>query len=138
MTKSEILEFINKNPVFFLATQDGEQPHVRGMMMVEADENGILFNTGKPKDVYRQLSANPLVELCFYNAEEMKQIRIIGKVELMDEMNIKEKVLEKFPFLKPLVEKEGYDVLAPYYLRNGKALVWTVETNLAPKEYIEL
>ncbi len=138
MTKSEILESINKNPVFFLATQDGEQPHVRGMMVVEADENGILFNTGKPKDVYRQLSANPLVELCFYNAEESKQIRISGKVELMDEMNVKEKVLEKFPFLKPLVEKEGYDVLAPYYLRNGKAVVWTVETNLAPKEYIEL
>ncbi|MGA1842574.1 MAG: pyridoxamine 5'-phosphate oxidase family protein [bacterium] len=138
MTKDEILEFINKNPVFFLATQDGNQPRVRGMMVVEANENGILFTTGKPKDLYNQLSNNQLVELCFYNASANKQVRISGKAELTEELEVKKKVVEKFPFLKPLVEKEGYDILAPYYLREGKALVWTMETNLAPKEYIEL
>ncbi len=40
MTRKEILEFINKNPVCFLATQDSEQPRVRGMMVVKADEKG--------------------------------------------------------------------------------------------------
>jgi len=137
MTKQEIIEFVNKNPVFFLATQDGKQARVRGMMVCEADENGILFSTGKPKDIYKQLSANPLVELCFYNAGENKQIRISGKVELADDLEVKHKVLKKFPFLKPVVEKEGYDVLAPFYLRAGKALVWTMETNFVPKKYID-
>jgi uncharacterized pyridoxamine 5'-phosphate oxidase family protein len=138
MTKGEILEFINKNPVFFLATQDGNQPRVRGMMVVEANENGILFTTGKPKDLYNQLSNNQLVELCFYNATENKQIRISGKAELTEKLEVKKRVVEKFPFLKPLVEKEGYDILAPYYIREAKALVWTMEANLAPKEYITL
>lgn len=137
MTKKEILEFINNNPVFFLATQDGKQPHVRGMMALEADENGILFNTGKPKDVYRQLSNNQQVELCFYDARQNKQVRISGKVELTEDLDTKKKVLERLPFLKPVVEKEGYDVLSPYYLRKGKAVIWTIETNFAPKEYIE-
>lgn len=138
MTRSEILEFVNKNPVFFLATQDSEQPHVRGMMVVKADEKGILFSTGKPKDLFRQLIANPLVEMCFYSTEENKQIRISGKVELVEDLDVKKDVVEKFPFLKTVVEKEGYDVLAPFYLRGGKALVWTMETNFAPKEYIDL
>ena len=137
MTRSEILEFINKNPVFFLATQDSEQPRVRGIMVCKADDNGILFSTGKPKDLFRQLMDNPLVELCFYSAEENKQIRISGKVELVEDLDVKKNVVEKFPFLKPVVEKESYDVLAPFYLRQGKALVWTTETNLAPKEYID-
>ncbi len=137
MTRSEILEFVNKNPMFFLATQDNEQPRVRGLMVVKADENGILFSTGKPKDVFGQLTANPLVELCFYSAEENKQIRISGKVDLVEDLDIKKYVVEKFPFLKAVVEKEGYDVLAPFYLREGKALVWTMETNLSPKEYID-
>ena len=108
------------------------------MMVVEADERGILFSTGRPKALAQQLSANPLVELCFYNAEENIQIRVCGKAEAVEEMSVKEKILEKFVFLKPLVEKAGYDVIAPYYIKNGKALVWTMETNLEAKEYIAL
>jgi len=41
------------------------------------------------------------------------------------------------PFLKAVVEKGGYDVLAPYYLRHGKVCIWTKETNFAPKKYMD-
>ncbi len=96
-----------------------------------------MFSTGKPKDLFRQLTANPLVELCFYSAKENKQIRISGKVELVEDLEVKKNVVEKFPFLKAVVEKAGYDVLAPFCLSKGRALVWTRELNLAPKEYID-
>lgn len=138
MTKEQILKFINENPVFFLATQEKNQPHVRGMMIIEANENGILFSTGKAKDVYKQLSENPLVEMCFYGAQENKQVRITGRVKEAEDIEVKKRVVEKFPFLKPFVEKEGYEVLAPFYLHNAKATVWTKETNFEPKQYINL
>ncbi len=41
MEKQEILEFLKKNPVFFLATSEGDHPHVRAMMLYRADEEGV-------------------------------------------------------------------------------------------------
>ncbi|MBW7989315.1 MAG: pyridoxamine 5'-phosphate oxidase family protein [Planctomycetes bacterium] len=138
MTKEEILEFVTKNPVFSLATSDGNQPHVRMIMIYRADENGIIFTTGRDKDVNKQLSANPAVELCFYNADEGCQVRIEGTVEMLDDLELKMRIVEQFTFLKPWVESEGYEILIPFCLKNGKAIVWTMETNLQPKQYIQL
>jgi uncharacterized pyridoxamine 5'-phosphate oxidase family protein len=138
MTKSEIFKFINKNPIFFLATQDKKQPRVRSMTLIEANENGILFYAEKVKDLNRQLSINPLVELCFYNAIENKQIRICGKAEFTDNKKARKIVLEKLPYLELLVEKHGKDAISAYYLKNAKALAWSKEVNFVKQDYVDL
>ena len=138
MTKEEILEFINKSPVFSLATTEGNQPHVRIIMLYRADENGIIFCTGRDKDVNKQLLKNPAVEMCFYNHDEGRQVRIEGTVEMLDDLELKMQIVEQFTFLKPWVESEGYEILIPFCLKNGKATTWTMETNFDPKQYIQL
>lgn len=72
------------------------------MMLYRADENGVIFCTGREKDVNKQLSANPAVELCFYNAEQGRQVRIEGTVEMLDDLELKKQVVEAFSFLKPI------------------------------------
>ena len=67
MTKEEIFQFMNGNPVFYLATMDGDQPRVRGMLLFRANEDGIIFHTSAQKDVYTQIRNNPKAELCFGN-----------------------------------------------------------------------
>jgi len=138
MTKEEILEFATKNPVFSLATCDGEQPHVRIIMLYRADEDGIIFCTGQQKALHKQLQANPAVELCFYNADENRQVRIEGTVEMLDDLELKKQIVEVFSFLKPWVESQGYEVMICYRLKNGKAVTWTMETNFDPKQCIQL
>ena len=138
MTKKEILEFVTKNPVFSLATTDGNQPHVRTIMLYKADENGIIFCTGRDKAVHRQLQANPAAELCFYNAEQGLQVRIEGAVEVLDDLELKKNIVEAFSFLKPWVDSQGYEVMICYCLKNAKAVTWTMETNYDPKQYIQL
>ncbi len=138
MTKEEILEFAIKNPVCSLATIDGNQPRVRTIMLYKADENGIIFCTGRDKAVHKQLQANPATELCFYNAEQGLQVRIEGAVEMLDDLELKKKVVEAFTFLKPWVESQGYEVMICYRLNNARALTWTMETNFEPKQYIQL
>ena len=138
MTKEEVFEFMTKNPMFNLATVDGNQPHVRTMMLYKADENGIIFVTGKQKDVYKQLLANPAMEMCFYNHDQGCQIRIEGSVEILDDMNLKKQVVEVFTFLKPFVESKGYEVLICYRVKNPKASFWKMATNFEPKQYIQL
>ena len=67
MTKTEILEFLNANPPCYLATSGHNKPHVRAMRMHRADEKGIIFQTVDGKDLPKQLTENPHVEVCFYN-----------------------------------------------------------------------
>lgn len=51
---------MNGSPVMHLATVDENgQPHVRGILMYKADENGIVFHTGEFKALYKQLLNNP-------------------------------------------------------------------------------
>jgi uncharacterized pyridoxamine 5'-phosphate oxidase family protein len=138
MTKNEIFEFIRKNPVFALATAEGNVPHVRNMMLYRADTNGIIFVTGRDKNVNKQLTANPRVELCFYNANDGLQVRIEGTVKALPDLELKKQIVEDFSFLKPWVEKEGYEVLIVYCLKKGRATLWTMETNFRPKESIQL
>ena len=138
MTKEEILEFATKNPVCSLATIDGNQPRVRTIMLYKADENGIIFCTGRDKAVHKQLQANPAAELCFYNAEQGLQVRIEGAVEMLDDLELKKKIVEAFSFLKPWVESQGYEVMICYRLNNARAVTWTMQTNFEPKQYIQL
>jgi len=140
MNKDEILDFMNGNPVFYLATAEGNKPHVRGMLLYRADGKGLLFHTGKMKDLHRQLTANPQVELCFTNGnfEDLIQVRISGSVELVEDLDLKKEIVQKREFLKPFVEQAGYEPLAVYRMEKGVATIWTMKTNLAPKEVVEL
>jgi pyridoxamine 5'-phosphate oxidase len=136
MTKEEIIAFMNANPDCFLATVEGDRPHVRGIGIIKADENGIIIQTSTYKDFYKQLSANPNVELCFFNAEQYRQVRVSGTVEPVDDIGLKDEIIAKRPFLKPQVEKGGYGVIAVYRIK-GVAHAWTMGSDFDPKKYIK-
>jgi pyridoxamine 5'-phosphate oxidase len=138
MTREEILEFVKANPVFALATAADNKPYVRMMMLYRADDDGMSFTTGENKDVHAQLQANPQVQMCFYSPEKGLQVRIDGTVEVLEDLELKKQVVKDYPFLKEWVDREGYEVLVIYCLKNGKAAAWTMETNFKPKEYIQL
>jgi len=138
MDKKEIIDFVKRNPVVYLATAEGKKPRVRGMMLYRVDEDGIIFHTGRTKDLQKQLERNPDVELCCFSQQENKQVRIAGKVEALKDDALKKEIVEKRPFLKPWIEERGLDFLTVWRIKGGVATVWTMETNLEPKEYIKI
>ena len=138
MTKTEILEFINANPTCYFGTSENNKPRVRGMRMYRADAKGIIFQTSNIKDLYKQLKENPQVELCFFNNEKNIQIRVSGKATFVDDLDLKKEIVEKRSFLKPWVEKKGFDMIVVFRIVNCVAHQWTMETNFLPKEYINL
>ena len=79
MDKKEVLEFITKNPIAFVATAENNKPHVRAFGTYKADENGIIFSMQSDKDVYKQIVANPETEICYY--ADGIQIRVKGQME---------------------------------------------------------
>ncbi len=138
MTKEEIIQFMNANPACHLATADGNQPRVRGMLIYRADEQGILLHTGTPKDVCKQMMANPRVELCFFNPKDNVQVRVTGKAELVDDQKLKDEIVANRPFMQPWIKQFGYKFMALFRVRNAVATVWTMASNLVPKVTIPL
>jgi len=137
MTKQEVIEAINKNPVFYLATTEGDQPHVRGMLLYKADENELMFHTGKMREVFSQLMANNKAELCF--SANGSQIRISGKLELVENNAIKDEIANHptRTFLADWREavsvEEFHHQFAVFRLTKGTISIWTMERNLEPK-----
>ena len=136
MTKEEIIAFLNANPTCFLATTEGNQPRVRAIGLVKADQDGLILEIGSFKDVYKQMVANPNVEACFFNAKDGIQIRVSGAVTPIDDNKLKDEIIAQRPFLKERVEKGGYEAMGVFRLK-GSAYVWSFATNLEPKKYVQ-
>jgi len=138
MDKTEIMDFLKATPVCFLATTEGNKPHVRALGVYRADENGIILQSGKVKDLHKQLVANPEVEICFCDAKNFMQVRVSGRIEIVEDLALKKEIIDTRPQLKPIVERVGYDLISVYRLKNGKATAWSMKEPLAPKAYVDL
>jgi pyridoxamine 5'-phosphate oxidase len=136
MDKKEVLELLKANRHCHLATVDEGMPRVRALQIFRIDENGILIQTWKDKDVGKQLSRNPEVELCFNNFKEGIQIRVRGRVELVEDNALEEQKLREFPNFQKYVDA-GHEMVF-YCLRHGLAHIWTIEKNFEQKAFIEL
>ena len=138
MVKEELFQIMNENPVFHLATMDGDQPRVRGMLLYRADEQGIIFHTASTKDVYQQIQKNPKVELCFQG--QGIQIRVTGVLEQVQDDKLRDEIFAH-PTRKFLQawKAQGIDgLLQIFRLKNGAAVTWTMETNFEEKKPVQL
>ena len=138
MDIQDCISFANENKLCFLATVDGEQPRVRALGFWFADETGFYFQTGDMKSLYFQLKANPSVEACFYKHEGLigTTLRIAGKVEFIDDLGLKEKILEERPFLKSYGLTINHPGLIIFRISHGSAHFWTIDNNLMPYDLI--
>lgn len=138
MVKEEIYQLMNDNPVFHLATTEGDQPRVRGMLLFKADENGIIFHTASTKDVFAQIMKNPKAELCFQG--KGSQIRVTGVLELVNDENLKNEIYShpSRKFLQSWKDNGIDSLLQIFRLKNGRAVEWTMATNFDEKAPVEL
>lgn len=96
----EICRFIRECGYFFLATSIESDPHLRPMGMIYADDDALYIATDKRKNVYRELTGNPMVELASYSLSSRKWVRIHGKMTVESSLRIKEEMSEMYPMLK--------------------------------------
>ncbi len=60
---NKIVEELKKVKVFYIATLEGDKPKVRPFSSVAEFEGHAYICTGRHKDTYKQLTANPHIEL---------------------------------------------------------------------------
>ena len=139
MEFKDCIKFANENPSSFIATVEGDQPRVRGFWMWFADETGFYYHTGAPKPVCSQLKKNPKIEICFYHAADDGGVmmRVAGQVEFLDDMKLRERLIDERQFLKAWGYSAESKELAIFRIAKGEAYFWTMKTNFDPKKPIK-
>lgn len=116
----QVLDFLSKAGVFYLATTEGDQPHVRPIGFVMECGGKLAFMTDNRKSMYKQLVANPNVELCCYDGQG-NTLRIRGKAVFSTSEETQKKALEVMPSLGGMYAV-GDGIFEIYYFDEAKAV----------------
>ncbi len=130
---SKLNDFLTEAGVFFLATENGSQPKLRPLGAHLEMDGKVLFGVGDFKDVYKQMAANPLVEIaaCKPNGE---WLRYTGKAVFETDPKYAEALLDAMPNLKPMYSEETGHKLMMFHLEDAKAVVIQVMGEGTPIE----
>ena len=99
-TIEKIYNFLEETKSYALATVEGNQPRVRIFGTALLHEGKLYIQTGKSKEVAKQIAANPNVEICACKGPEW--LRVCGQLEEDDRREVKVAMLEKMPELKAM------------------------------------
>ena len=127
----EVYEFLKECGTFYLATIDGDKPRVRPFGALNIFEDKLYLQTGKSKNVSKQMQANPHIEIS--GTIGGKWIRVEGEVVRDDRYEAKFDMLEHNPELKSLYSADD-DNTEVLYLKNAKATFYSFVE--APREVI--
>ena len=127
----KVLQFLKDAGVYYLATVDGDQPRVRPFGTALIFEGKLYIQTGKAKNVSKQIHANPKVELCAFN--NGKWLRISGELAEDDRREARKAMLDSYPDLRNMYSEDDGNTEV-FYLKNAKA---TFSSFTAAPEVIE-
>ena len=133
MNKLEkIYNFLNDAQTYYLATVDKDQPRVRPFGTILLFENKLYIQTGKNKDVSKQILNNNKVELCaFLNGD---WLRLQGTLEEDQRREVKKVMLDKYPSLRAMYNEDDNNTEV-FYFKSGIA---TFSSFTKPKEEFEI
>ena len=114
----KIVDFLDKAQTYYLATAEGDQPRVRPFGTALLYEGKLYIQTGRVKNVSKQLAANPKAEICAFC--EGKWIRVSGELIDDDNRDVMAAMLEKMPQLKAMYSPDDGNMQVLYF-RNATA-----------------
>ena len=109
----EVYEFLKKCGTFYIATIDGDQPRVRPFGVVNIFEGKLYIQTGKSKNVSKQMQINPKVEISAFM--DGKWIRLEGTVVRDDRREAKASMLDANPMLRSMYSEDDDNTEVLYF-----------------------
>ena len=128
----EVYEFLKNCEAFFIATVEKEQPRVRPFGVVNIFEDKLYVQTGKVKDVSKQIEKNNKVEICGYN--DGKWLRVQTKLVRDERIEAKADLLDKNPILKEMYSADD-DNTEVLYLKDAKATIYSFTEEPIVREF---
>ena len=113
-------DFLKQAGVYYLATVEGDQPRVRPFGTVNIFEGKLYIQSGKKKDVAKQIAANPKVEISAF--KDGRWIRIAGDLVEDDRIEAQKSMLDAYPDLAGMYQPgDGNTVV--YYFKDAVATI---------------
>lgn len=114
----KVCEFLGKTKTFFVLTTDGKQPKGRPFGLFLPMDGKIYFGCGTFKNVYKQLTTNPRVEILALDGTDFMRYDGVAAVTK------NEKVMAKFRkaagAIMDMYDKNGWE-MGIFYLEDGHA-----------------
>ena len=114
------VDFLKKAGTYYLATEEGDQPRVRPFGTAHIFEGRLYIQTGKVKEVSKQLLANPKAEICAFMQGEW--IRVSGELVEDDRREARQSMLDAYPSLKKMYDPDDGNTQV-FYFKNAKAVI---------------
>ena len=111
-------KFLKDAGVYFLATMDGDQPRVRPFGTIHIFEGKLYIQTGKSKDVSKQIHANPKVEISA--CKDGEWIRVTGTLVEDDRREAKQSMLDDYSSLQSQYSADD-DNTEVFYFKDATA-----------------
>lgn len=115
----KVLKFLKDVETYYLATVEGDQPRVRPFGTAHVFEGKLYIQTGKVKDVSKQLHQNPKAEICAFKNGEL--LRVSGKLIEDDRNEARQSMLDAYPSLQKMYKADDGNTEV-FYFENATAI----------------
>ena len=115
----KVTQFLKEAGVYYLATVDGDQPRVRPFGTVNYFDGKLYIQTGKVKNVSKQLHANPKAEICAF--KDGTWLRVSGELIEDDRREARESMLDAYPDLRHMYSEDDGNTEV-FYFKNATAV----------------
>ena len=107
------VKFLKEAGTYYLATIDGDQARVRPFGTVNVFDGKLYIQTGKSKDVSKQIHKNPKVEICAFKDGEW--LRVAGELVEDERREAKVSMLDAYPSLQNMYSADDGNTEVFYF-----------------------
>ena len=130
---NEVVKFLQDNPVQYLATVGRDGKAKCRPFMFACEKGGKLwFCTNNTKEVYKDMQANPFVQLSV-SSPSFAWIRLDGKAVFENDREVKETCM-KNPIVKSQYGTADNPIFVVFFLENAHAVIADF-SGRPPREY---
>ena len=115
----KVLKCLKDVETYYLSTVEGDQPRVRPFGTAHVFEGKLYIQTGKVKDVSKQLHQNPKAEICAFKNGEW--LRVSGKLIEDDRNEARQSMLDAYPSLQKMYKADDGNTEV-FYFENATAI----------------
>ena len=108
-----VCKFIKEAQTYYLATVEGDQPRVRPFGTIHIFEGKLYIQTGKSKDVAKQLMVNGKAEICAFKGGEW--LRVAGTLVEDDRREARQSMLDAYPNLQSMYSADDGNTMVLYF-----------------------
>lgn len=122
---SRTYDFLKECGVFYVLTVTDNGPAGRPFGAVMEYDGRLYFSTATMKDVYRQLTANPKIQLIALKAGTRDWIRINGMAVECTDLSVKDRMLQECPDLTKHFDSPACEQFALFEVSGKEAYLNT-------------